>query len=75
VSCAQIAGQMPVVARMPRGGLTDWNTDTESPKLADVPYPGAACQRIEASMWLLMAWMMTLWRRLRPLAACSKSPL
>ena len=30
------------------------------------PYPGTVCQRIKASMWLLLAWMETLWRRLMP---------
>jgi len=60
---------MPAVASASCGGLTDWNTDTESPKLADAPYPDAACQRIKASMWLLMSWMVTLWRWLMPPAA------
>ena len=54
-----------MVARMPCGGLTDWNTDTESPAGRCTP-PGAACQRIKASMWLLMSWMVTLWRWLMP---------
>ena len=31
-----------------------------------MPYQGQVCRRIKASMWLLMAWMATLWRRLCP---------
>lgn len=57
---------MPVMAECDAWRADRLKHRTGIPSWQIPPYTGTVCQRIEASMWLFLAWMETLWRRLMP---------